>query len=73
MRRCWMNVQEAKRTALKTDGLLETARAIFFDSYRDDSAMKLLNEWKPAHAAPLVQIAEPASETKSTLQQVSGD
>jgi hypothetical protein len=57
-------------------GLLETARAIFFDSYPDDGAMKLLNEWKPAHTAPLVQIADgvgAANETSSELQGVSGD
>jgi hypothetical protein len=55
-------------------GLLETAKAIFFDSYTDDGAMKLLNEWKPAHTAPLVQIADSqiASED-SALQGVSGD
>jgi hypothetical protein len=54
-------------------GLLETARAIFFDSYRDDGAMKLLNEWKPAHPAPLVQIASPAGDTSVALQEISGD
>jgi hypothetical protein len=54
-------------------GLLETARAIFFDTYRDDGAMKLLNEWKPAHVAPLVQIAAPEGEKSSALQEVSGD
>ena len=55
-------------------GLLETAQAIFFDTYPDDGAMKLLNEWKPAHAAPLVQIAAtPASETSAELQEISGD
>jgi hopanoid biosynthesis associated radical SAM protein HpnH len=58
-------------------GLLETARAIFFDSYRDDGAMKLLNEWKPAHAAPLVQIAQGSAtsvtQPASALQEVSGD
>jgi hypothetical protein len=55
-------------------GLLETARAIFFDTYADDGAMKLLNEWKPAHAAPLVQIAEPsASQPSAALQEISGD
>ena len=33
-----------------------------------------LNEWKPAHSEPLVQIgATPASETSVSLQQVSGD
>ncbi len=30
-------------------GLLETAKAMFFDNYEDEGAMKLLNEWKPAH------------------------
>jgi hypothetical protein len=35
--------------------------------------MKLLNEWKPAHAAPLVQIAAPVEEASSTLQEISGD
>ena len=55
-------------------GLLETARAIFFDTYADDGARKLLNEWKPAHAAPLVQIADkPATETSAALQEISGD
>jgi hypothetical protein len=55
-------------------GLLETARAIFFDTYADDGAMKLLNEWKPAHQAPLVQIAEPStSQTSAALQEISGD
>jgi hypothetical protein len=59
-------------------GLLETAKAIFFDTYADDGAMKLLNEWKPAHAAPLVQIAAgagntPANEASAELQGVSGD
>ena len=52
-------------------GLLETAKAIFFDGYKDDGAMKLLNEWKPAHPAPLVQIAEtPMTKASSELQGV---
>jgi hopanoid biosynthesis associated radical SAM protein HpnH len=38
-------------------GLLRTAKAIFFDKYEDEGAMKLLNEWKPEGHAPLVQIA----------------
>jgi hopanoid biosynthesis associated radical SAM protein HpnH len=55
-------------------GLLETAKAIFFDKYEDDGAMKLLNEWKPAHAGPLVQIAPGTVEQPtSALQEVSGD
>ena len=51
--------QRRERHVGSLKGLLETAKAIFFDSYRDDGAMKLLNEWKPAHAAPLVQIEAP--------------
>ena len=55
-------------------GLLQTAKAIFFSKYEDDGAMKLLNEWKPVHAGPLVQIAAPGVTPKSTeLQEVSGD
>jgi hypothetical protein len=55
-------------------GLLQTAKAIFFSKYEDDGAMKLLNEWKPAHASPLVQIATPGAASKSAeLQEVSGD
>jgi hopanoid biosynthesis associated radical SAM protein HpnH len=55
-------------------GLLQTAKAIFFSKYEDDGAMKLLNEWKPAHAGPLVQIGAPSTAAKSAeLQEVSGD
>src|SRR6202048_4193034 len=55
-------------------GLLETAKAIFFSKYEDDGAMKLLNEWKPAHTGPLVQIAATGTAAKSAeLQGVSGD
>jgi hypothetical protein len=55
-------------------GLLQTAKAIFFSKYEDDGAMKLLNNWKPAHTAPLVQIASPGAMAKSgELQEVSGD
>ncbi|MDP9039339.1 MAG: adenosyl-hopene transferase HpnH [Acidobacteriota bacterium] len=56
-------------------GLLETARAMFFDTYEDEGAMKLLNEWKPASHAPLVQIAAgtQATQPTSALQEVSGD
>ena len=58
--------------------LARIARNIFFDTYADDGAMKLLNEWKPAHAAPLVQIApggngETVTQPTSALQEVSGD
>ena len=34
--------------------------------------MKLLNEWKPAHSGPLVQIQAPAY-VDNQLQGVSGD
>jgi hopanoid biosynthesis associated radical SAM protein HpnH len=55
-------------------GLMQTAKAIFFSKYEDDGAMKLLNEWKPAHAGPLVQIAAPGGSSKNAeLQEVSGD
>ena len=36
--------------------------------------MKLLNEWKPAHPAPLVQIAVACGrEPSAALQEISGD
>jgi hypothetical protein len=56
-------------------GLLQTAKAIFFNKYEDEGAMKLLNEWKPAHEGPLVQIAPPANvgQGANELQGVSGD
>ena len=57
-------------------GLLQTAKAIFFSSYNDEGAEKLLNEWKPAHQAPLVQIAMPvaaAENDHARAEMVSGD
>jgi hypothetical protein len=54
-------------------GLLQTAKAIFFSKYEDDGAMKLLNEWKPAHEGPLVQIAATPKMGANELQGVSGD
>jgi hypothetical protein len=54
-------------------GLLQTAKAMF-SRYDDEGASKILNEWKPAHTGPLVQIATPASSAETTeLQSVSGD
>ena len=53
-------------------GLLQTAKAMFM-SYEDEGAQRILNEWKPASHAPLVQIAAPATQTASNLQEVSGD
>jgi hypothetical protein len=42
-------------------GLLETAKAMLFDDYRDPVALELLEEWQPAHpgetAVPLSAIA----------------
>jgi hypothetical protein len=52
-------------------GFLVTAKKYMFPSlYPDAEAEKLLNEWKPAHAMPLVQIQGAA---KDELQPVSGD
>ena len=54
-------------------GFLETAkRYVFPSTYEDDDALKLLNEWKPASHAPLVQIATPSAKA-AELQEVSGD
>jgi hypothetical protein len=43
-------------------GLLETAKAMLFDDYRDPDALELLEEWKPVQQAtetvvPLSAIA----------------
>jgi hopanoid biosynthesis associated radical SAM protein HpnH len=56
-------------------GLLQTAKAMFFNTYEDEGVMKLLNEWKPAHSGPLVQIASSTASTENAgeLQGVSGD
>lgn len=59
-------------------GLLVSAKRYMFPSlYKDPDALKLLNEWKPEHTHPLVQIqaagtAESTAED-STLETVSGD
>jgi hopanoid biosynthesis associated radical SAM protein HpnH len=37
-------------------GLLQTAKAIFFDSYRDQEATKLLKDWEPTHPVDAVSI-----------------
>ena len=38
-------------------GLLQTAKAIFFDRYPDPIARELLDEWEPAtHGAPTVSV-----------------
>ena len=38
-------------------GLLQTAKAIFFDKYEDAGAQDILNKWQPEGHGPLVQIA----------------
>lgn len=37
-------------------GLLQTAKAIFFNTYKDDGANKILNDWRPTNHGQLVQI-----------------
>jgi len=52
-------------------GFIHQAKAYMGALYPDDSATKLLNEWRPAHATPLVQID--GKSKQSELQEVSGD
>jgi hopanoid biosynthesis associated radical SAM protein HpnH len=52
-------------------GFIKTAKAYMSSLYPDEGARKLLNEWKPAHAGPLVQI-EPKVNSRE-LQPTSGD
>jgi hypothetical protein len=55
-------------------GFLVTAKKYMFPSlYSDPDAQKLLNEWKPTHTDPLVQIQPPAATSDKNLQTVSGD
>jgi hypothetical protein len=60
-------------------GLMQTAKAIFFDKYEDAGAQKLLNEWKPEGHGPLVQIgATPTpvvvtTSVDSNMTSVAGD
>ena len=55
-------------------GFLVTARKYMFPSlYPDAKAQKDLNEWRPEHTTPLVQIQAPAHSSNDTLQTVSGD
>jgi hypothetical protein len=37
-----------------------------FSSYKNQHALKQLNEWDTKHAAPLVQIATPAASLEET-------
>ena len=37
-------------------GLVQTAKALLFDGYRDEHALRLLNDWQPAHGAPSVSV-----------------
>jgi hypothetical protein len=45
---------------------------MFPSTYPDEGAQKLLNEWRPEHTSPLVQIQAP-NAANSELQSVSGD
>jgi hypothetical protein len=55
-------------------GFLVTAKKYMFPSlYPDADAQKLLNEWRPEHGRPLVQIQAPSATTDDQLQTVSGD
>jgi hypothetical protein len=55
-------------------GFFETAKKYVFPSlYPDAGAQKLLNEWRPEHTAPLVQIQAPSAAANNELQSVSGD
>jgi hypothetical protein len=55
-------------------GFLLTARKYMFPStYPDEGARQLLNEWRPEHDGPLVQIQASANTVGNELQSVSGD
>jgi hypothetical protein len=46
---------------------------MFPSTYPDEGARQLLNEWRPEHNGPLVQIQAPANAVGNELQSVSGD
>jgi hypothetical protein len=55
-------------------GFFVTAKKYMFSSlYPDAGAEKLLNEWRPEHTNPLIQIQASASAAKTELQPISGD
>ncbi len=55
-------------------GFFVTAKKYVFASlYPDAGAEKLLNEWRPEHTNPLVQIQASAGTAKTELQAISGD
>jgi len=60
-------------------GLLQTAKAIFFSSYKDEGAQDILNKWESTSHGPLVQIGErPAAVVVTTsvnenMTSVAGD
>jgi Domain of unknown function (DUF3463) len=55
-------------------GFFVTASKYVFPSmYPDEGAQKLLNEWRPEHTGPLVQIQSPSTASNSELQSVSGN
>jgi hopanoid biosynthesis associated radical SAM protein HpnH len=55
-------------------GLMQTAKAIFFSSYKDEGAQDLLNKWETTSHGPLVQIGNgptPVVVTTSVNENVS--
>ena len=46
---------------------------MFPSTYPDEGARQLLNEWRPEHDGPLVQIQASANTVGNELQSVSGD
>jgi hypothetical protein len=46
---------------------------MFPSMYPDADAQKLLNEWRPEHSGPLVQIQDSSKAASDELQTVSGD
>jgi hypothetical protein len=55
-------------------GFLVSAKKYMFPSlYPDPDAQKLLNEWRPEHSGPLVQIQSPSNAPSDELETVSGD
>jgi hypothetical protein len=52
-------------------GLLQTAKAIFFNTYPDQGAAELLEEWKPAHETEAVSIPVSAIARRRETSAVS--
>jgi hypothetical protein len=55
-------------------GLLQTAKAIVFNKYRDPDAMESLREWQPSHPAVVAQVPVTSlTVRKRELQEVAED